>query len=1089
MFLPLLFLSAFTNRFGDSVVSNRDTAALEAGFRKPPRDVRLGCYWYWIDKTVTKKGVIADLKAMKRAGITRAFIGMTGGGDELKFMSDQWWELLHTTLKTASDLDIEIGLFNCPGWSQSGGPWIKNNQAMRYLAAVERQVTGPTLFSEKIPITSKDIPSIENIGWSNESYQAHPADFQDVKVIAFPIDPHLFRNLFDENKARISFSGNIKQQLENKDTLYQLPQNETASVMLELPQKMTARSLTIAIRGRISCDAELQYLGDDQVYKTISTFKIDRVVDGLMRGFIPNSPVVVSFATVNARAYRILFRNSGSEGLISGFTLTAAPVIERFPEKTFAKMFNSFTPPWDAYMWDFQTTDAAGAVQPRQVIDISDHLAPDGTLRWKVPSGKWVILRTGMLPTGLQNSPSPKGATGLEVDKMSGKLAEYHFDSYIGKILKRIPAEDRKTFRLVVLDSYEKGGQNFTDDFIDLFRQQYGYDPTPYLPAYYGYPIGSPALSNRFLWDMRRMVADRMAHQYIGTITRKANENGLKTWLENYGTWGFAGEFLNYGGQSDQVGGEFWLGDYLGKVEIRCASSAAHTYGKPQVWAESFTGSGPHYTVYPGAIKQKGDWAMAEGVNAFMLHVYIQQQADNIFPGVDAWYNMEFNRKNAWFSQIDLFTTYLRRCSFMLQQGLNVADVAYYIGEDAPKMDGIVAPEIPAGYHYDFINAEVLLHSAQVKDGKLVLPHGTQYRVLVLPPQTTMRPEILEKIGQLIEAGLLVIGAPPWVSPSLQNYPHADQKVQALSKKIWGAKTEKEHRYGKGKIYTQTSLEKVFQQLNLPPDLLLKDSVPVHYTHRKIGDTDIYFLSNQSNQRIQFNAQFRVAQKQPEYWNTLTGDTRCLKAFTQADATTLVPLQLEPSGSAFIVFRRSGKPMVQATEERSVQENFPEPKFISEIITPWTVQFMSDSIHRGPTEAVLFKELQDWSESSNPKIKHYSGTAVYKNRFKIAALQRTKSFRKLWIDFEKVGMMAKVKINGQYAGGVWAYPYRVNILPFIKEGENDLEVEVVNTWGNRIIGDLNLPQKERRLQIHQGPAANAPLQESGITGKVSILAE
>ena len=162
---------------------------------------------------------------------------------------------------------------------------------------------------------------------------------------------------------------------------------------------------------------------------------------------------------------------------------------------------------------------------PEQVSDISAHLAADGTLNWDVPEGDWVILRTGMTPTGVKNSPAPPQATGLETDKLSKEHIHAHFDAFLGEIHKRIPEADRKCWKYTVLDSYEKGGQNITDNFLELFKLHYGYDPTPFLPTYYGYPVGSYEISDRFLWDMRRFVADRIACEYVAGL----RENHINT--------------------------------------------------------------------------------------------------------------------------------------------------------------------------------------------------------------------------------------------------------------------------------------------------------------------------------------------------------------------------------------------------------------------------------------------------------------------------------------------------------------------------------------------------------------------------------
>jgi hypothetical protein len=619
------------------------------------------------------------------------------------------------------------------------------------------------------------------------------------------------------------------------------------------------------------------------------------------------------------------------------------------------------------------------------------------------------------------------------------------------------------------MDSYEKGGQNFTDHFIEIFRQRYGYDPVPYLPSYFGYPVGSPELSDRFLWDMRRLVADRIANEYARALADRSHENGQTTWFENYGSWGFAGEFLQYGGQADEVGGEFWTTDFIGDVEIRCASSCAHTYGKTKVWAEALTSGGGHYTYYPGNLKRRADWALAEGVNAFILHVYIQQQNDNVYPGVDAWYNIQFNRKNTWFSQLDLYTDYIRRCGYLLQKGVDVSDVAYFIGEDAPKMSGVTDPATPEGYHYDHINAEVLLRDAVVIDGKLVLPHGTTYRVLVLPPQDVIRPEVFAKIERFIESGLPVIATVrPERSPSLENYPEADRQVQKIASNLWDNK----------KILHTTVAGFFKNELKLQPDFVA-GTPAVQYSHRKYGDTDIYFVTNQSGSRVQASPVFRVSGKQPELWDPVTGKIRLLPAYEYGvDGTTGVPLQLDADESVFIVFRHEAKP----STVNNLAANFPEQKTVAEINSVWTVTFESDEIKRGPDKPVRFEKLSDWSKHSDERIKYFSGTAIYKTSFNLDR----KPDGELYLDLGKVVAMAKVKINGRYAGGVWTSPYRVDVAPFVDSGKNEVEIEVVGTWANRIIGDRKLPEEQRKLHISRGPEGD--LHESGLLGPVRLVA-
>ncbi|MDR3228017.1 MAG: PmoA family protein [Puniceicoccales bacterium] len=1055
--------------------------ALDAGFAAPPSAVRTSIYWYWINDNVSAAGVVADLHAMKKAGIARAFIGNIGKQSyaygKTKFLSEDWWDALRAAFKTAGELDIEIGLFNCPGWSQAGGPWVKPEQAMRRLAVAERHVTGPVLFSEKLPPPTKH--------------------FQDVKVLAFPAPPRA--NLLLADGAKISVSAGLAAPRTGAAGPFRLPSRGKPSITLALPKAAAARSLVITPAGSFFADCELLARGaGEKDFRQLKRFNINRTNSRLITGFNPEAPAVISLPekTVAASEYKIVFSNVRQGSVAASIQLSTAPILERFPEKTFAKMWQTALPAWDAYLWGKETADTAGSIPKNEVRDISKNLAADGTLTWQVPAGEWIIQRTGMTPTGTINSPASPEATGFEVDKTSRKHIVTHFDAFIGEILRRIPANERRTFKVVIMDSYETGGQNFTDGFIQKFKQRYGYDPVPFLPAYQGYCVGSPEISDRFLWDMRRFIADNIASEFVAGLRDESHKHGLTTWLENYGHWGFPAEFLQYGGQADEIGGEFWA-EGPHPLENRAASSSAHIYGKNLVSSESFTSRGGAYMRHPGYLKRIGDYAFTEGINNTLLHVYIHQNDEKTYPGVDAWFGTEFNRKNTWFTQIDSFIEYTRRCNFMLRQGRNVADVAYFIGEDTPKMAGITDPTLPDGYAYDFINGEVILRDLSVKDGKLVLPHGTSYRVLVLPPQETMRPELLQKIEKLVADGAVVVGPPPKRSPSLENYPDADNALQAIAKKLWGEKNEKVRAYGKGKILRDVSLRNVFEIIELKQDFRAVASGAAEgavntnailYAHRSIDDagqkSEIYFVTNQTDKTVSFDAEFRVKKLSPELWDAVSGVTRPLPAFRQNKTTTIVPLRLEANASAFVVFRSK-----RDAAASGVEANFPAPVSSKEITAPWRLRFESDWLKRGPAETIVFPKLQDLSKHTDSRIRFYSGTVFYNTTFSVSEKLNNAERNRLVLDLGKVAVMAKVRVNGQFAGAAWTPPFHVDISKFVKAGDNTLEVEVVNTWVNRIIGDQQLPGRERKVAPRHNPwRATSILHEAGLLGPVKLLA-
>lgn len=1026
-------------------------AAWEKEFVKPSEKVQTSIYWYWISGHISEEGVVKDLHSMKQAGINRAFIGNIGMPEaeiapgKVKLGSDEWWRILHTALKTATALNIEIGIFNSPGWSQSGGPWVKPEQAMRYLTSVKAEVSG---------------------GKSVDIMLAKPdKDFQDVKVIAFPSV---------EKKAAI---------LTLKDARVTSPSEKEAVYDFSSTQPFTLRSLRLAVSHKpINSTAEL-LVKEPNGYRSLATFPVSRYNESLNVGFDPYAPVVISVPATMAKEFRLVIKNLNANNGLDAVELSSRPQVERYPEKTLAKMFQSPLPYWHEYQWADQpeADDLSMVINPEKVIDLSASLQGD-RLTWTAPAGNWTVLRMGMLPTGVTNAPASPEATGLEADKMSKEHIESHFNAFMGEILKRIPAADRKCWKVVVQDSYETGGQNFTDGFLDDFRARYGYDPLPFLPVYKGYVVQSEDQSDRFLWDLRRLIADKVAYDYVGGLRDVSHKHGLTTWLENYGHWGFPGEFLQYGGQSDEIGGEFWSEGDLGNIENRAASSCAHIYGKTKISAESFTCGGNPYMRYPATMKPRGDRFFTEGINNTLLHVYISQPYEDKEPGVNANFSNEFNRKNTWFSQLDLFTGYLKRVNYMLQQGLNVADVAYFIGEDAPKMTGIAEPALPEGYQFDYINAEVIERDLFVKDGLLTLPHGTQYRLLVLPKLETMRPELLAKIKQLIEDGAAVMGPAPKRSPSLQNYPKADQEVQSAAASLWAGldgTNVQSVRIGKGQLLSGMNMPEALAYLNCAPDFHLQADVPVLYNHRTTNDgSDIYFVSNQEDRMIEMTPEFRIQSMQPELWEPVTGAIRPLPSSQQLAGGTKVPLKLYPYESAFIVFR---KPMPSSSGTLDVKTNYPDPRAITDLKSNWTLSF--DATKRGPSAPLKLNTLQDISLHPDFDIRHYSGTLQYDTEF----IWKGKPSGRQFINLNDVGVMAKVKINGQYAGGVWTAPYQLDITGLLKEGTNKVSIEVVTTWMNRLIGDAGLPEADRKTWIPFNTwKPDSPLQKSGLIGPVCI---
>jgi hypothetical protein len=564
----------------------------------------------------------------------------------------------------------------------------------------------------------------------------------------------------------------------------------------------------------------------------------------------------------------------------------------------------------------------AGAIQKRKIVDLTSKLTADGKLNWRVPAGQWVILRLGYTPTGAKNHPAPIEGTGLECDKFSKAALDAHWNGFMQKILDDIGPLAGKTLDSSLVDSYEVGGQNWTENFRAEFQKRRGYDPLKFLPSFTGRVVDSPAVSERFLWDVRRTIADLFAENYYGHFAELCRQHGLKNASEPY-TGPF--ESLQSGAPADIVMGEFWSGSQ-GEPSVKLAASIAHIYGKTIVGAESFTATPENgrWLNDPYSLKALGDLMYCWGLNRYTFHRYAMQPWTNRWPGMTmGQWGFHFERTVTWWDEGKPWIDYITHCEFLLQQGRAVQDAAYFDGESAPVVIRTGNPALPAGYDYDAVNADVLLRGATVKNGRLTLASGASYAVLVLPPDdVNMTPQTLQRIRDLVRAGATVVGPHPQHSPSLAGYPKCDAQVEKLAAELWGkcdGSHVLENSLGKGRIVWGKSLTDVFAEQNLKPDFEFhgaSGATHLAYTHRvaglpgrsfeaKAGATDIYFVSNQRRQFDSAECTFRVSGKTPELWHPETGVIEPAPVWSAQDGRTTVRLDFEPAGSVFVIFRHA----------------------------------------------------------------------------------------------------------------------------------------------------------------------------------------
>jgi hypothetical protein len=1061
---------------------------LMSGFRTPPATARPHTWWHWMNGNITKEGITADLEAMRQIGLGGAQIFNVSEGipdGPVPFMSPAWRELLQHAVREADRLGLELCLHNCAGWSSSGGPWIKPEQAMQIVVTSETRVRGPVQYTEVLP-----------------QPPAQHDFYRDIAVLALPT-----------------------------------PQDDTQRIQDIKPK----------------AGYEARY---------------------------------------------------GQQ-----------PVLDEYPR--------------------------AGVVLRGDIVDLSAKLAGDGRLVWDVPAGDWTILRCGYTPTGAQNAPAPASGRGLECDKLSRAGLDAHWAAALAPLIQELGPLAGRTLKNCLIDSYEVGPQNWTATFREEFRTRRGYDLLPFLPVLSGRVVDSGEVSERFLWDLRRTIADLFADNYYSYFSQLCHRHGLLASIEPYdGPF----ECLLAGKDADIPMGEFWVGGGESN-SCKLAAAVAHTYGRKLVGAESFTADPAHgrWQNHPFTLKAIGDLMYCTGINRYIIHRYAHQPWPERAPGMTmGQWGTHFERTTTWWPVGGAWIQYLTRCQYLLQQGLFVADICYFAGEGAPG-DAPHHPAIKAkGYDYDTCNSDVLLTRMAVRDGRLVLPDGMSYRVLVLPDTPFMTPQVLTKLVELVKQGATVIGPRPTRSPSLTEYPACDATVQRLADELWGdcdGKTVQEHKLGNGRVTWGVPPEEVLAARQVGPDCAFTGPTKrkMAWIHRRVGEADVYFVSSQSAGAIDITCTFRCAGRVPELWRPDTGEITAAPLWSEQDGGCTVPLHLDPAGSVFVVFRtaagktahfatlhrpgeldtgpqaprieirqaryeavdgaggvdvtakvtelvRSGETSIPAnnatfgdpiymhvkrlrveytvddkllqasaventtlelletsvagaetlppcqlvfTEEGQLELRSFEPGVYDlrtatgrtarvevgavpaplEITGPWTVRFPPNW---GAPPSIALDALCSWTAHGDSGVRYFSGTAEYEGGFELSA-DWLQGERSLYLELGQVQCLAEVSLNGRDLGVWWKPPFAGEIPSLVRPGHNTLKVRVTTLWINRLIGDELHPDDCEWDGIHlkrwpqwylEGqprPAAqrltfttwkhytkDSPLRESGLLGPVRV---
>ncbi|MCU7552153.1 glycosyl hydrolase [Chitinophagaceae bacterium LB-8] len=905
----------WTPSFALETLSGQVVQELENDFVRPPLSAYPQTLWFWMNGHISKQGITLDLEAMMEAGIGGVY-NFDAGTDipagPIKYLSSEWLALKKHAILECERLGLHFVLHNCPGWSSSGGPWITPELAMQQVTWSEMYIKGGKEINISLP------------------KPFHKLDFyKDIAILAIPsLTGEALLQTFRASTA----SGFVdKKQLtgENPEGI-DLPVDEKSKVKwikFEFEAPYEARSITFLISSPNSPEASRRVDYNDRTYVILQSsqdgqrFKdVVAINTGLESELAAGYKFITfDFPATKAKFFRITSKHSRRLAQVRFSEITR---LDQWMEKSGYRYQFSGEGTSPIYKDNHQQVESGSIVALEEIADISEFVDKEGRLQWNAPPGDWTLLRIGYTPVGTLNRAAPDQGIGLECDKYSSEAFEFHFQKMMESFLPLLKTLASRGAAGVEIDSYEARSQNWTPLFHQEFKQRSGYEITKYLPILTGRIIEDVETTERFLWDFRRTQAGLIADHYYGRFAALCREHQLTPYIQPYDRGPM--EEMQIGAKVDVNIGESWYGLHsvlqsnrtLDRT-LKLAASIAHTNGQKFVGAEAYTAEpeSGRWQEYPFAMKALGDKMFTKGINRLIIHRFAHQPHPTAVPGMTMGpWGIHFDRTNTWWKEGRSWLSYIARCQGILQQGLVVADLVYFSGEDANLYTKVnrsdLHPSPPEGYDYDMINAETIIQKVTIKNGRLELNDGMNYRVLILQEFKAISLELLLKLRALVQEGMVMVGAKPLHSLGLNDFADRDAVFQKVAQEIWGGidgEAVTVNKFGKGYVYYGQSLVSIFQELKLKPDfeaLSQTGKAPVCYIHKKSGDTDFFFISNQRRTYEQWICTFRIENKQPELWDAVTGRIINLNIYEIVEDCIRMPLQLEPYGSVFIVFRK-----------------------------------------------------------------------------------------------------------------------------------------------------------------------------------------
>ncbi|WP_346857763.1 glycosyl hydrolase [uncultured Draconibacterium sp.] len=1097
-------------------------------------------YWFLTDASISEKGITTDLEAMKENGIGGAYLFTIRGAANPSLyepttvqLTPEWWDLMKYAITEANRLGLKLGIHACDGFTAAGGPWITPELSMQKVVWADTLVPGNQHFENVLPEPEK----VENY-YKDIATFAYPAP-EGFGISSYTTIPDVSSSIAGKEASFLVVKGNTKD----------FTSKEECWIQYHFEEPFTCRSVTLQSGWN-------NYQANRLIIKTSNdgkTFKRHGRLDEYRHGWDDRGESVTHLIEpLTANYFRFVFDPAGTEPgaedlddakwkprlKVSGIELSGEAKIHQFEGKSGAV--------WRISKSSYETfLPVTACVDPEKLINLTAFLDEEGILTWDVPEGNWVILRMGHTSTGLTNYVGG-GAVGLECDKLNPAAVKIQFENWFDTIYNHVDTKVAKNvIEELYNDSWECGSQNWSPVFPDEFQKRRGYDLMAYLPVMAGVPLKNVESSEQVLYDIRETIAEVLVDNYHDTMKKLAHEKGCRYSAECIAPVFVSDGMLHYK-FTDAPTGEFWFRSpsHDKPNDVLDAVSGAHIYGKKLARAEAGTEIRLDWDEHPGILKTLFDRNFAIGINKIIFHVFAHDPWITRKPGKTVGVVGQFFQPNqTWWKPGKAWVKYIENCQTLLQKGAPVVDIAVFTGEEIPRraiLPDRLVPVLPGifgdekveaekqrlentgqpfhqqpkgvttlknladpldwidplnGYAYDSFNKDVLVNRAKVKNGRIELPGGASYALLVIPGKRKMNPEagmsleVAKQILKLVKDGATIYFQE---KPTKCLGPETDKKeFEAVINELFSnenATTISENldslKIGKGQVLTGKYDQTDFVFLGVEKDFYAfeNEGIPaskIAWNHRTDNQKEIYFISNQEDYQRDLQMSFRVTGKQPQLYYPVSGKTTDCNDWRIEKGRTIIPFQFENNESVFVIFEKAISETVSKTGEDKA-----DLLTVTSLEGDWELEF--DALLGGPEKPVVFEELSDWSLNQTDGIKYYSGTAVYRKLFE----WKEEIKRPVYLDLGEVNNLAEVIVNGINCGVAWTAPFRVEITEVLKSGTNELEIAVTNTWANRLIGDHDLPE-EKQVTWTNAPyrLEGQPLLKAGLLGPVTILNE